>query len=77
MLGLLTTSHYKTYFEKISLSIFISNYSINSVYFVYNRNSDIRLPWFLSSDSQLNIYISDRNAQCIKVGCSIIKYLMP
>ncbi|XP_076808561.1 uncharacterized protein LOC143451727 [Clavelina lepadiformis] len=31
------------------------------------RNRDIRLPWFIASDSSLNVFISDRTAQCVKV----------
>ncbi|XP_078482179.1 uncharacterized protein LOC108949339 [Ciona intestinalis] len=31
------------------------------------RDKDIRLPWFIAADSELNVHISDRTSQCVKV----------
>ena len=31
------------------------------------RKEDLRAPWFIASDSQLNVLITDRKAQQIKV----------
>jgi len=34
---------------------------------IHFRNKDLRIPWFIASNSKEDIYISDRSAKCIKV----------